>query len=273
MKQYMLTGILFLTGISLSVVAGYYSIIGLATLFEGAFWSVVIMGTVLEVGKLVSISWLYHNWDDSNKLIKSYMLFAITVLMLITSLGIFGFLSKAHIEQKLKLETGVSSQIKIIDNNVKIKQDSINDLDKQISVIDDALNKMIASNQAKSSLAAADKQRKTRLSLVFDKNKLIIELNVLNTEKLKYLAEFKKMEAEVGPLKYIAELIYGVSDEKALDTSVRYVILLLIMVFDPLAVMLLLAFNHTIRNKDDEFYLEFSEYKPRRKRKYKYKYK
>jgi hypothetical protein len=266
MKQHILTGILFLTGISLSVVAGFYSIIGLATLFAGAFWPVVIMGTVLEIGKLVTVSWLYHNWNEVSGLIKSYMLFAITILMLITSLGIFGFLSKAHIEQKLKLETGVVSQIKIIDNNIKIKQDSINDLNKQISVIDDALNKMIASNQAKSSLTAADKQRKTRDKLVLDKNKLISEMNELSVQRLKYQSEFRKIEAEVGPLKYIAELFYSESDDKTLDIAVRYVILFLILVFDPLAIILLLAFNHSIR-KDEDFYLEFYE-EPKTKRKY-----
>lgn len=271
MKQNILTGILFLTGISLSVVAGYYSILGLATLFMGAFWSVVIMGTVLEIGKLVTVSWLYHNWNEVTKPIKYYMLFAIAVLMLITSLGIFGFLSKAHIEQKLKLETGITSQIKIVDNEIQIKQDAINDLNKQIAVIDDALNKMIASNQAKSSLTAADRQRKTRDKLVADKNKLIFEMNELNTQKMKYQSEFKKIEAEVGPIKYVAELFYSGSDEKTFDIAVRYVILLIILVFDPLAIILLLAFNHSLR-KDDEFFLEFLE-EPKIKRKYRRRYK
>ena len=262
----MLAVMLFLTGMSLSVVAGFYSIIGLTTLFAGAFWPVVIMGTVLEVGKLVSVSWLYHYWDKVTILIKTYMLFAIAVLMFITSMGIFGFLSKAHIEQKLKLETGVVSQIQIIDNNIKIKEDAVKDIDKQIAVIDDAINKMLTLNQARNSLAAAEKQRKTRENLVTNKNKLVAEINSLKTERLKYDAEFKKIEAEVGPIKYVAELVYGQSDEKTLDISVRYVILLLILVFDPLAIMLLLAFNLSIR-KDDELYLEFLA-EPKAKRKY-----
>jgi hypothetical protein len=160
-----------------------------------------------------------------------------------------------------------TSQIKIIDNNIKIKQDSVTDLNKQISVIDDALNKMIANNQAKSSLAAADKQRKTREKLVQDKNALISEMNVLNTERLRYQSKFAKIEAEVGPIKYIAELFYSGADDKALDSAVRYVILLLILVFDPLAIILLLAFNHSIR-KPDDLYLEFYE-EPKIKRKYK----
>ena len=272
MQKTILTGIVFLTGIALSVVAGYYSIIGLTTLFAGAFWSIVIMGTVLEIGKLVSISWLYHNWDEATKLIKGYMIFAIAILMLITSMGIFGFLSKAHIEQQLKLETGVASELRLIDNEIKIKEDAIQDIDKQISVIDDALNKMISSNQAKNSLAAADKQRKTRDSLVQRKNTFITELNLLKKKRIEYESEFKKIEAEVGPVKYIAELIYGQSDTKTLDISVRYVIMLLILVFDPLAIILLLAFNHSIRHREDEIYLEFYE-DPKVKRKYRKRHK
>jgi hypothetical protein len=272
MQKTILTGIVFLTGIALSVVAGYYSIIGLTTLFAGAYWSIVIMGTVLEIGKLVSISWLYHNWDEATKLIKGYMIFAIGTLMLITSMGIFGFLSKAHIEQQLKLETGVSSEIRLIDNEIKIKEDAIQDIDKQISVIDDALNKMISSNQAKNSLAAADKQRKTRDSLVQRKNTFITELNLLKKKRIEYESEFKKIEAEVGPVKYIAELIYGQSDTKTLDIAVRYVIVLLILVFDPLAIVLLLAFNHSIRHKQDEVYLEFYA-EPKVKRRYRRRHK
>ena len=99
--------LVFLTGIAISAVAAYYSIIGLTTIFAGAFWPVVIMGSVLEVGKLVAVSWLYNNWQNVPLLIKSYLMAAILVLMLITSMGIFGFLSKAHIEQNLAMNTGV----------------------------------------------------------------------------------------------------------------------------------------------------------------------
>ena len=122
--------ITFLTGIAISAVAAYYSIIGLTTIFAGAFWPVVIMGSVLEIGKLVSTSWLYNNWRIAPFFIKSYLMIAITLLMLITSMGIFGFLSKAHIEQNLSLNTGIVDQVQVVDTQIKFIEDTIKDLDK-----------------------------------------------------------------------------------------------------------------------------------------------
>lgn len=262
----LIAGIVFISGISLSTVAAYYSIIGLTTIFAGAILPVIIMGAVLEISKLVSVSWLHHNWKNTPKLIKSYMIFAILVLMFITSMGIFGFLSKAHIEQQLKLNTGASVNIILLDNQIKIKEDSIKDIDKQIYVIDKSIENMIERGKTKDSLASADKQRKTRDSLVSRKNKEVFELNEIRTKRLENVGEVKKLEAEIGPLKYVAEFIYGKSDEKTIDIAVTYVILIIIFVFDPLAILLLLAFNQSIKNKDDpkyEYDIEFVEYKPR----------
>src|SRR6056300_1260595 len=89
-----------LSALSISGVAAYYSIIGLATIFPGAFWPVVIMGSVLEAGKLVCASWLYRNWKRTNILLRSYLFFAVIVLIMVTSMGIFGFLSKAHLQNE-----------------------------------------------------------------------------------------------------------------------------------------------------------------------------
>lgn len=243
MKQNLLNYLVFLTGLAISAVAAYYSIIGLTAIFAGAFWPVVIMGSVLEVGKLVAVSWLYHNWHEAPKLIKYYLAIAITVLMLITSMGIFGFLSRAHIEQTLQLNTGVSDQIEIIDNEVRFQQERIADLDKQIKVIDDSISKMIEKGQTKSSLQAAKQQKETRQALVDEKKAETEKLGQIKTEKIKLQSEFKKIEAEVGPIKYVAELIYGADNQELLDKAVRFVIIILIFVFDPLAVLLLLAFN------------------------------
>lgn len=242
--------LVFLTGIAISVVAAYYSIVGLTTIFAGAFWPIVIMGSVLEIGKLVATSWLYNNWSIAPRFIKYYLTVAVTVLMLITSMGIFGFLSKAHIEQTLSLNTGVTEQIQVVDSQIKFVEDSISDIDKQIAQIDGAVNKMTERNQAQSSLRAADQQRKTRTELVNRKQEEIKKLSVLKTEKIKFESEFKKIEAEVGPIKYVAEIIYGGSDKEIVDKAIRFVIILLIFVFDPLAILLLLAYNVS-RNRDD----------------------
>ena len=266
MKNTILAVIVFLTGISLSTVAAFYSIIGLTTIFAGAFWPIIIMGTVLEISKLVSVSWLHHNWKETPKSVKCYMIVAILILMLITSMGIFGFLSKAHIEQQLKLNTGVSTEIEKVDNLIRIKEDAIKDFDKQISVIDNSINGMIEKGRNKDSLAASDKQKKTREELVKKKNKEIEDLNELKTKKIAFGSEYKKLEAEIGPLKYVAEFFYGESSNKTVDNAVTYMILLIIFVFDPLAIFLLIAFNQNIQK--DEYYMEYYEYKPRKRKKF-----
>ena len=265
--------LVFLTGIAISAVAAYYSIIGLTTIFAGAFWAVVIMGSVLEVGKLVAVSWLYNNWRDVPFLIKSYLMAAILVLMLITSMGIFGFLSKAHIEQNLAMNTGVTEQIEIINNDIKSVEGSIADLNKQVAQIDAAIEKMTEKNRAENSLKAAEQQRKTRGDLIKRKNDEIKKLSELKTQKIKYESEFKKVEAEIGPIKYVAELFYGGSERDIVDKAIRSVIILLIFVFDPLAILLLLAFNISNKRDDVPEFLDLSEVKdverdePRKNRK------
>ena len=253
--------LVFLTGIAISAVAAYYSIIGLTTIFAGAFWPVVIMGSVLEVGKLVAVSWLYNNWRNVPFLIKSYLMAAILVLMLITSMGIFGFLSKAHIEQNLAMNTGVTEQIEIINNDIKSVEGSIADLNKQVAQIDAAIEKMTEKNRAENSLKAAEQQRKTRGDLIKRKNDEIKKLSELKTQKIKYESEFKKVEAEIGPIKYVAELFYGGSDKDIVDKAIRSVIILLIFVFDPLAILLLLAFNISNKRDDVPEFLDLSEVK------------
>jgi hypothetical protein len=235
--------------LALSGVSGYYSIIGLTTIFASAFWPVVIMGSVLEVGKLVTASWLYRNWKQAPFLIKTYLSTAVFILMFITSMGIFGFLSKAHIDQTINLNTGVADQIQILKSKISFEKQSIEDLDKQIQQIDSALNKMTDRGQAASALKAADQQRKTRESLVKRKDDHVKNISAYTEQRIRFESEIKKLEAEVGPLRYIAELIYEVQSVDNLERSVRMVILLLVFVFDPLAIVLLIAANIGITNQ------------------------
>lgn len=258
----MLTVIVFLTGLAISGVAAYYSIVGLTTLFAGSFWAIVIMGTVLEIGKLVSISWLYNNWNHASGLVKSYLIFAILVLMLITSMGIFGFLSKAHIDQQLKMNTGVSNNLADLKNKATAAEAKIKDFDKQISALDDAVTKLNDKGQAKDALAANAKNKASRDVLVQQKAEYEEKLAVINKEKIGHESEFKKIEAEVGPIKYISELFYGDSDEKVLEKAVRIVIMIIICVFDPLAILLLIAFNISMEKHREEFHhMEFFDIK------------
>ncbi len=255
-----LNALVFLIGVAISAIAAYYSIIGLTSIFAGAFWPIVIMGTALEAGKLVAVSWLYNNWNLAPFLTKAYLICAIVVLMLITSMGIFGFLSKAHIEQQLLLNTGVTEQIEILDSKIKIQEETVVDIEKQVAVIDDSIKKMIEKGRAQSSLNASETQKGNRKALVNNRQTEVEKLSALKVEKIKLETEFKKLEAEVGPIKYVAELIYGSSDTKVVEKSIRWVIIMLIFVFDPLAVLLMLAFNISMNRKDyDMEYLDMSK--------------
>lgn len=239
----MINYIALLSALAVSAVSAYYSIIGLTAIFSSQFWPIVIMGSVLEVGKLVTASWLYRNWNETSLLIKSYLTTAVIVLMFITSMGIFGFLSRAYIEQSVSLNTGNSDRIRIIQTQIDFENKSIEDLNIQISQIDAALSKMTDRGQAATSLRAADQQRKTRDNLVNRKNDHVKNISQFTSEKIKLESEVRKLEAEVGPLKYIAELIYDSNDADQLERAVRMVIILLVIVFDPLAVILLIAAN------------------------------
>jgi hypothetical protein len=238
-----------LVALVVSGVSAYFSIIGLTTLFSAAFIPVVVMGASLEIGKLVTTSWLYRNWNTCPWLLKSYLSIAVLVLMFITSMGTFGFLSKAHIDQQINISTGDADKVAILESQIQNKNLIIVDYDKQLQQIDDALSKITERGRGESSLQAADKQRKTRNELVAKKNAELGSVAKLKEEVVGLRSTIRKTEAEVGPLKYIAEAIYGGVeghgvDTTTLDRAVRMVIILLVLVFDPLAVVLLIAANH-----------------------------
>ena len=238
-----------LVALSVSGVSAYYSILGLTAIFSAAYYPIVIMGVALELGKLVTTSWLYRNWRSAPFLLKSYLTLAVFILMFITSMGVFGFLSKAHIEQQLNINTGQADQLQIVESKIASEKEEIADLDKQIAQIDAAVTKMTDRGQAQTSLKAADQQRKNRDGLVKrkeDHNKRIADLTA---ERITTQSSIKKLEAEVGPIKYIAALVFDSTDSDQLERAVRGVIILLVLVFDPLAVVLLLAANHGLASK------------------------
>lgn len=221
------TYLTFLTAISLSGIAAFYSIIGLAQIFPGSFWPIVIMGSVLEIAKLVTVSWLYNNWHNTARWMKFYFSMSIIILMLITSMGIFGFLSKAHIE------TNITSD----DNNVLLKT-----IEQQETIVRNKLAYLLKK--------AGDDPEKISRKTDGDIKIAQQELVELNKQKLPLLKEKNKLSAEIGPIKYIAELIYGKTDTYIIDKAVRVVIVMIIIVFDPLAILLLIAFNQSYLKKD-----------------------
>ena len=351
---------LLIVAITLSVVAAYYSIAGLITIFAAAVIPVIVMASVLEVAKVLTAAWLSHNWKRVNFFLKTYLTFSVVVLMLITSLGIFGFLSKAHIEQTssgkenvaqieitekriTRLEEDIvdfENQIEKIENsNVSKNKDIAKEIEKEEQRIEDALanyqrlvdeqNEIITTstkkldlidryleeqnikalqtlvgttpdgqygrNTAKKvnefrekeeqkaeevvtsarqrinelrdnqseerrlsndlidrlrkqiSLDDLDEDDKARISNI-KKNILSSEeeLTVLNDIKFEFEKEVRKLEAEVGPVKYVAEVLYSDVDENVLEDAVRFVILCLIFVFDPLAILLVIASSSSI---------------------------
>jgi len=242
-----LTLLTFLSAISISVIAAGYSIVGLATLFAGAVVPIIAMGSALEVGKLVAASWLYHNWDsDVPRLLKGYLFGAIIVLIFITSLGIFGFLSKAHLDQ-VKPVSGNNIKIELLDKQINQQSLIIERAEKQISLLDKALEVYIDKEYVTRGLKERKKQEEERNTLNEAINNASDKIAELTNQKASLSLEQNKIEAEVGPIKYVAELIYGEQAQDNFDKAVRFVILILIFVFDPLAVLLLIAANISLR--------------------------
>ena len=242
-----LTLLTFLSAISISVIAAGYSIVGLATLFAGAVVPIIAMGSALEVGKLVAASWLYHNWNsDVPRLLKTYLFGAIIILIFITSLGIFGFLSKAHLDQ-VKPTSSNAIKIQVIDKQISQQNLIIERAEKQITLLDKALEVYIDKEYVSKGLKERKKQEEERTLLNNAINEASDKIAELTNQKAELSLAQDKIEAEVGPIKYVAELIYGENAQDNFDKAVRFVILILIFVFDPLAVLLLIAANISLR--------------------------
>jgi hypothetical protein len=245
-----------IVAIIISIAAGTISVIGLASMFSGAFIAVIIVASLLEVAKVVTAAWLEQHWKTLGYKLKSYLVSAVVVLMLITSLGIYGFFARAHIEQQIQMTTGETSRLPLIESKIKVERQKLADLDKQIAQIDTAVSTMTekskATKDARSALAAAQQQRKTRDGLVASKDSIFAAITELETEKSRLENVVKKNEVEVGPLKYLAKLYYGEANASNLEHAVQMLILTLVFVFDPLAIALLLASNHTASIRKQE---------------------
>ena len=242
-----LTILTFLSAIAISLIAAGYSILGLATLFAGAAVPIIAMGSALEVGKLVAASWLYHNWrSDIPKTLKAYLFTAIIVLVFITSVGIFGFLSKAHLDQ-VKPTAGNQEQILLIDKKIKQEEMIIDRAERTLNQLDKALDVYIDKEYVSRGLKERKKQKEERDLLNKSIDEAMEKIAELNNAKSSITIEQLKLEADVGPLKYVAELIYGDNAKDHFDSAVRIIILILIFVFDPLAVLLLIAANISLR--------------------------
>jgi hypothetical protein len=251
-----MTYLLYFTALSLSAVAAYYSIAGLAAIFAAAVLPIVLMGSVLEFAKLVVASWLYRSWKSVPFLMRTYFVFALVILMTLTSMGIFGFLSKAHLDQAVP--TGdVAAKVAILDEKIKTEKDNIDAARRQLqqmdAQVDQTLSRTTDDKGAERSLQIRRGQQKERSLLLAEIGSAQTRISRLNEERAPIASELRKVEAEVGPIKYIAALLYGDNpDQTILEKAVRIVIIMIVLVFDPLAVLLLMAANTQIATRKEE---------------------
>ena len=243
--------ITLLTALGISAVAAYYSIVGLMAIFSASAMSIAIMGVVLEIGKLITASWLYQNWKRVPFLLKSYLTLAVVVLMFITSMGIFGYLSKAHIDQG-KGVAEIYLKVERVDNRIGTERNTIARYEKQLTNLDTALNRYLDLGAVSKGLAKREEQEPERRELVRLINASQKRIDDFLTERSEYQLQINSFEVEIGPIKYISALIYGDEALDYIDTAVRAVILTLVFVFDPLAVLLLISANMSMQDYNEQ---------------------
>ena len=238
-----------LVALSLSTIAAWYSIIGLTAIFAGAVVPIIIMGTALEFGKVVTTVWLRKYWYRASFMLKAYLVPAVMFLAVLTSMGIFGFLSKAHMDQGIVSGDAVA-KVSLYDEKIAIQKDIVKSSKAMLAQMDQQVNDIMTKGDSEKSVersvAIRKQQAKERASLQKDIENANKEIQKLNEERAPLAAETRKIEAEVGPIKYIAALIYGDNpDQNVLEKAVRWVIIMLVAVFDPLALVLVIAANQS----------------------------
>lgn len=240
-----------ISGLTISSVAVWYSVAGLVSIFAAAAVPIIVMGVTLEISKLIATVWLKLNWKRAPIFIRTYLLVAIGILMVITSMGIFGFLSKAHSDQSL-VSGDVQSKIAVYDEKIKTAKDNIDANRKALKQMDEAVDQSMARSTSET---GADKAVAIRRSQQKERQRLQAEIaaeqktiSKLSEERAPIAAEVRKVEAEVGPIKYIAAFVYGDNpDANVLEKAVTWVIIIIVSVFDPLAVILLLASQYSFQ--------------------------
>lgn len=240
-----------LVALSISAIAAYYSVVGLTAIFAGAVLPIIIMGTILEIAKITTTVWLHKYWNRATWSIKTYLTCAVIALAFLTSMGIFGLLSKAHSDTGL-VSGDVVAQLNLIDEKIKTQRDNVDAARKALQQLDDQVNQRLSRSDNEQ---GAERAVQIRRQQGTERSKLLKEISdaqaviaKLNEERAPVAAKNRKVEAEVGPIKYIAALIYGDNpDTNLLERAVRWVTILIVIVFDPLAIILILAANNSLK--------------------------
>ena len=239
-----LDNVLALTaGIAISAISAWYSIVGLTAIFAGAFWSIVIMGATLEVGKIITVTYLYRNWKSLSLLITTYFISAVMILMAITSMGTFGYLSKAHIEHTSDSQN-IDAKLERIDQMITRERERIVRAERVQSQLDASINSLIEQKYVVVGLEARRKQESERKDIAERIREYQTTIDKLTDEKIPLQQSMRDARREVGPIRYVAELIYGSSDTELMERSIRGIIILLVLVLDPLAILLIMVSTH-----------------------------
>lgn len=234
------------TALLLSAIAAYYSVAGLAAIFAAAMIPIIIMGASLELAKVVAASWVYRNWNTAPKLIRYYLVTSVVVLMFITSLGTFGFLSKAHLDQNL-VGADTKVELKIIEQQIQNEQRRLDNAQRSLN----SLDRLVDNVDPEAASKIRNQQARERARILSEISNASNSLKDLNSKAGPLRKDSAKIAAEVGPIKYIADLIYGDQAEGVIEKAVRAVIILIVVVFDPLAIVLLIAANHGLQNRKE----------------------
>lgn len=246
-----MTFLLLASAISLSAISAYYSIVGLMAIFSAAKVPIAIMGSCLEFAKIVLAFWLKLNWKTTPGLLKTYFVSSILVLMLITSAGIFGFLSRAHSDQGLEV-SNVAIKLQEIDRQIAIEKRNIDDATKVIAQLDQAVQSLLEANRVRGSngsIAVRKSQNEERQALSNTIATANANIGKLQEERIPLLKQQTSLEAEVGPIKYVASLFYDTTDKAMLEKAVIFLILMFVFTFDPLAILMFVAVAHSLKKE------------------------
>ena len=244
-KNYTLPVLVLLSGIFLSTISAYYSILGLISIFSGSALLITLMGAGLEMAKITSCLWLHKHWNDKIGILRVYLSVAVIALMLITSLGVYGFLTKANLKQSEGVNLNVA-KVTALESNIQREQSRLDLNSTQVMQYNELLSKLTTQDVRRASNERRRIQSEIKV-LTKESKEIAKTIDNLNTELLPYKTEINAVEVEVGTLLYISKLIYGEEYKEYLPQTLTVLTLLIIFVFDPLAIGLLIASQKSFR--------------------------
>ena len=244
----------FLAALTTAGVAEWFSIVGIISIYAGApYHAGLVLGIVLGFAKLVNTSWLYRNWKTASWKIKGPLIYFLLALMMATSMGVFGFLTKSHLEQGAATVDN-SAKVERLDQQIAREKSTIADDEKIIIQLDAAINSYIGEDKTDKAVAIRKSQAPQRKQLRDDIDASQKKIDGYSEDKLKLTSEVRALQLEIGPIRYIAELFYGTTGDQSanIESAVKMFTLLIVSTLDPLAIIMLIAANHTLMQRQNE---------------------